>query len=125
MTEKLDGTCCMVNDQVLYKRFDYKPGRSLPKNAISCQEGPDFIIGHFPHYVKVDHNNPSDKWHVKAKEKYDILIDCTYELIGVHFSSNPYNLDNYYIEELFFIEKMVICVKLRELILVLIEIVKN
>lgn len=98
-TEKLDGTCCMVKDQVLYKRFDYKPGRVLPKNAIPCQAGPDLITGHFPHYVKVDPNNSSDKWHVKAKEKYDTLIDGTYELIGVHFSGNPYHLDDDYLEK--------------------------
>lgn len=36
-TEKLDGTCCMIKDNKLYRRYDYKEGRKLPSNAIPCQ----------------------------------------------------------------------------------------
>lgn len=98
-TEKLDGTCCMIKNQILYKRFDYKKGRRLPQNAIPCGDGPDPITGHFPHYVKVDQNNPSDIWHVKARNKYEVLEDGTYELIGKHINGNPYKLSDDYLEK--------------------------
>ena len=42
-TEKLDGTCCMIKDNKIYKRFDFKKGRTLPKKAIPCQKEPDPI----------------------------------------------------------------------------------
>jgi hypothetical protein len=96
-TEKLDGTCCLIEDGVLYKRFDYKKGRELPEGAIPCQEAADPITGHFPHWVKVDESNPADKWHVEAFKytQYCLgkLPDYTYELVGPHFQGNPYDLD--------------------------------
>lgn len=96
-TEKLDGTCCLIQDGILYKRFDYKQGRTLPEGAIPCQEAADPITGHFPHWVKVDENNPSDKYHIEAfkytAKYYDVLPNGTYELIGPHFNGNPYNID--------------------------------
>ena len=87
-TEKIDGTCCMIQDNILYKRFDYKAGRSLPKGAIPCQEKADEITGHFPHWVMVDENNPSDKYHIQAFKEKDNWEDGTYELIGKHFLGN-------------------------------------
>lgn len=92
-TEKLDGTCCLIQDEKIYKRFDYKKGRKLPEGAIPCQEKPDPITGHFPHWVLCDKNNPSDKWHIEAFNRYgNSYENGTYELIGPHFQRNPYNL---------------------------------
>lgn len=92
-TLKLDGTCCLIQDGVLYKRFDYKPGRKLPEGAIPCQEAADPITGHFPHWVKVDENNPADKWHIEAlKHTPEFNGDGTYELVGPHINGNPYLL---------------------------------
>ena len=53
---------------------------------------PDEITGHFPHWVLCDEKNPSDKYHIQAFNKQKPLEDGTYELIGVHFQNNPYNL---------------------------------
>lgn len=98
-TIKLDGTCCLIQDGVLYKRFDYKPGRKLPECAIPCQEAADPITGHFPHWVKVSADNPADKYHVEAFERFKERDNykCnewngTYELVGPHFQGNPYGL---------------------------------
>ena len=91
-TEKIDGTCCLIQDNKIYKRFDYKKGRKLPDGAIPCQEKADEITGHFPHWVLCDEKNPSDKYHIQAFNKQKPLEDGTYELIGVHFQNNPYNL---------------------------------
>jgi len=84
---KLDGTCCLIQDGKLYKRFDYKKGRKLPEGAIPCQEKADEITGHFPHWVKCD-DKPDDKWHMKAFKDTRGLSDGTYELIGEHFNGN-------------------------------------
>ena len=92
-TEKLDGTCCMIKDNKIYKRFDFKKGRTLPKNAIPCQKEPDPITGHFPHWVLCDPNNPNDIYHLEAFKKLENYTDGTYELIGKHINGNAYDLD--------------------------------
>ena len=100
-TIKWDGTCCLIQDGKLYKRFDYKKGRKLPEGAIPCQEEPDSITGHFPHWVLCKEDNIDDKYFIDAFKKY--IATCkrdgvsvengTYELVGLHFNNNPYGLD--------------------------------
>ena len=92
-TEKLDGTCCMIQNGKIYKRFDFKKGRILPSNAIPCQEKADPITGHFPHWVLCEENNPSDKWHIKAFNEKDNWENGTYELIGKHINGNPMSME--------------------------------
>lgn len=92
-TEKLDGTCCMIEDGKIYRRFDYKMGRKLPEGAIPCQEEADPITGHFPHWVLCDRNDPNSKYHIEAIDRQPNLPNGTYELIGPHFNANPYNLE--------------------------------
>lgn len=105
-TEKLDGTCCLIQDDKIYKRYDAKNGKQPPKGAIPCQPEPDPITTHWPHWVLCDENNPSDKYHIQAfkvfqelTERYKPLtdIDGTYELVGKHFQSNPYNQEEDYL----------------------------
>lgn len=87
-TRKFDGTCCLVKDGEIYKRFDYKVGRVLPENAIPCQEKADDITGHFPHWVKCLITNTNDKWHLKAFSDLTNPENGTYELCGRHFQNN-------------------------------------
>lgn len=98
-TEKIDGTCCMIKDNILYRRYDYKIGRKLPENTIPCQPKPDEITGHWPHWLLCDRKNPNDKYHFKAFDKKDKWEDGTYELIGLHEQGNPYNLDDEILEK--------------------------
>lgn len=98
-TEKIDGTCCLIQDGKIYKRFDYKKGRKLPDNAIPCQEKADEITGHFPHWVLCDENNPQDKWHLKAFQEKTEWENGTYELIGKHINGNPYEMDTDILEK--------------------------
>lgn len=95
-TIKYDGSCCAVINGEFYKRYDAKKGKKVPEGAIKCQEEPDKITGHFPHWVKINENNPSDKWFIEAFKNYkkinENIEDGTYEAIGRHFNSNPYNL---------------------------------
>lgn len=89
-TLKIDGTCCLIENGVLYKRFDFKEGRKLPEGAIPCQEAADSITGHFPHWVKVNAEDPSDKHYISAFERLENKQNGTYELVGPHFQGNPY-----------------------------------
>ena len=92
-TEKYDGTCCLIKDGKIYRRYDYKPGKTLPKNAIPCQEKADPITGHFPHWLLCEENNKrDDKWYIQAFKKKDNWENGTYELVGPHFATNPYLL---------------------------------
>ena len=94
-TVKFDGACCAIIDGVFYKRYDAKKGKKPPVGAIPCCD-PDPVTGHWPHWVKVDENNPADKWFIEAYKNSDIpykLFDTTYEAVGPHFQSNPYHLE--------------------------------
>ena len=92
-TVKIDGSCCAIIDGKFYRRYDAKKGKQPPLNAISCCD-PDPITGHWPHWVPVSEDNKADAWLIKAYEKAGCpKEDGTYEAIGPHFQSNPYDLD--------------------------------
>lgn len=94
-TLKVDGSCCAIIDGVFYKRYDAKKGKTPPAGAIPCCE-PDPVTGHHPHWVKVNPENPADKWFVEAYEftgMHSTLKNRTYEAVGPHFNGNPYNTD--------------------------------
>ena len=95
-TRKFDGTASTIIDGEIYKRYDVKKGKSVPENAIPCQE-PDEITGHWPHWVKCDRSKPEDKYFFEA---FDLLIfsdakispkelDGTYELCGPKIKNDP------------------------------------
>lgn len=94
-TEKIDGSCCLIKDNKIYRRYDFKKGRKLPKGAIPCQEKADEITGHFPHWLLCEENKTEDKYHNEAFKKLQLtdFKEGTYEIIGKHFNNNPYNLD--------------------------------
>lgn len=92
-TLKIDGSCTAIINGEFYKRYDARKGKKPPEGAIPCCEA-DPITGHHPHWVKVDANNPADKWFVEAYKNTppEFLHDGTYEAIGVHFQGNPHGL---------------------------------
>lgn len=95
-TVKWDGTACMIEDNVLYKRYDVKKGRSVPDGAIACEEKANQHTGHWPHWVKVG-DGPEDKYHRDGFENsYGgsvALPDGTYELIGPKVNGNKHQGD--------------------------------
>lgn len=103
-TVKYDGACCAIINGELYKRYDAKKGKKAPVGAIPCQDKPDEITGHFPHWVKCERDNPADKWYWNAYDNYvketfgGTPWNGTYEAIGKHFNGNPYNLNEDYLE---------------------------
>lgn len=92
-TIKRDGSCCAIINGEFYKRYDAKKGKNVPDGAIPCCD-PDPITGHWPHWIKVDENNPGDKWFIEAyrrtKAEFGPLANGTYEALGLHFQGNPY-----------------------------------
>lgn len=100
-TIKYDGTCTMIKDGKLYRRYDAKHGKKPPIGAIPCCE-PDPITGHWPHWLEVNIENP------KGDEKYFIeginnsfggnianAENGTYELCGPKINGNHEKLDNH------------------------------
>jgi len=79
-TRMFDGTCCMVRDGVLYKRYDAKQGKKPPANFEPAQDY-DEVTGHMPGWIPVG-SGPEDKWHRQALENQPDLRDSTYELCG-------------------------------------------
>ena len=100
-TIKYDGSACAIIGGQLYKRFDAKPGKVIPKGAIKCQDSPDPVTGHFPHWLKCDRENPEDRWFINARDNFakangwtNLIPDGTYEAVGLHFRGNPYGLES-------------------------------
>lgn len=94
-TRKWDGTCCMIKDGVLYKRYDAKKGKTPPEGFIPAQE-PDEVTGHWPGWLKVGEGK-ENRWHQEAFKKGMVwdsagqaceLIDGTYELVGPKINGN-------------------------------------
>lgn len=114
-TVKYDGTCCMVRDGKLYKRYDRKLTKQAMRKKKSGHNGPwkteDFKpapdeweaaeqepnqhTGHWPGWVPVG-DGPDDKWHAEAWSNCDVLVrDGTYELVGPKIQGNPYRLSKH------------------------------
>lgn len=83
-TRKYDGTCCMVRDGRLFKRFEVKPGKQPPAN-FEASNDVDENTGKQQGWVPVG-DGPDDKWHREAFEQFTanagVPIDGTYELVG-------------------------------------------
>lgn len=87
-TRKHDGTCCMVREGVLHKRYDAKAGKAPPAGFIAAQE-PDPVTGHWPGWLIVEMAAPGDRWHAEAFRAVDErLRDGTYELCGPKVNGN-------------------------------------
>jgi hypothetical protein len=85
-TRKYDGTCCIVKDGIIYKRYDCKEGKSPPPGFIPAQD-PDPVTKHWPGWLQCEPTNPSDKWFLAAFTGNE--PDGTYELVGPKIQGNP------------------------------------
>lgn len=84
-TRKFDGTCCMVRDGKLFKRFDAKAGKVPPDGFEPAQPEPDANTGHWPGWLPVG-DGPDDARHREAEIPTE---DGTYELCGPKVQNNP------------------------------------
>lgn len=88
-TRKYDGTCCMIRDGKLYKRYEVKKGKTPPPDFEAATEV-DPNTGKQQGWVPVT-DNPQDKWHREAFSQY-VWEDGTYELCGPKVQGNPEKL---------------------------------
>lgn len=86
-TQKFDGTCCMVRDGKLYRRYDAKRGKTPPEGFEPSQDY-DAVTGHMPGWILVG-DGPEDKWHREAFSYWPDAPDGTYELCGPKIQGNP------------------------------------
>jgi hypothetical protein len=89
-TRKRDGTCCMIRDGKLWKRYDAKHGKTPPSDFEPAQE-PDPVTGHWPGWRPVG-DGPDDKFH---REAFAYQPDGTYELCGPKINGNRESLDRH------------------------------
>lgn len=61
-TLKLDGTAVYYDGNKWYKRYDAKKGKQPPAGSIPCQEAPDPVTGHWPHWTPILWDDSSDKY---------------------------------------------------------------
>lgn len=114
-TRKWDGTCCMIRDGKLFKRYDAKaftigndgqrqPWNRTPPEGFEAAQEPDETTGHWPGWVPVG-DKPEDRWFREAFALGHAIGDqCgsrglvlpldngTYELCGPKINANPDNL---------------------------------
>lgn len=86
-TRKFDGTCCMIRGGQLFKRYDAKGGKPVPRGFEPAQDA-DPVTGHWPGWMPIIGDGmPEDRWHREAM--HAALQDGTYELVGPKIQGNP------------------------------------
>jgi hypothetical protein len=94
-TRKYDGTCCMIKDGSLWRRYDVKKGRTQPSGFVAAME-PDPVTGHHCGWIPCDRSNKQDKYHYEAFDALGITVfDGTYELCGPKVQKNPEKFDSH------------------------------
>lgn len=89
-TRKYDGTCCLVQNGHLYKRYEVKVGK-VPPSDFTPATDVDENTGKQQGWVPVG-DGPEDKWHREAFDRLgpqEVLWDGTYELVGPKVQGNP------------------------------------
>lgn len=102
-TRKLDGTCCMVRDGVLYRRHTVKRGKTAPEGFEAATEV-DERTGKQEGWLRVG-DGPGDEWHRESlrhvdhiRDEHGSLLDGTYELLGPKIQGNPERYDRHVLE---------------------------
>ena len=100
-TRKWDGTCSLIENGEISRRYDCKKGKTPPAGFVPA-DNPDPITGHWPGWVKIDKFNPKgdEKFFVEAYKNtfgsLDIIPENgTYELCGPKINGNPEKLDKH------------------------------
>jgi hypothetical protein len=98
-TRKYDGTCCMIRDGRLRKRYEVKRGKK-PPSGFEPANDIDEQTGKQQGWVPVG-DGPEDKWHREAFEKGVNHIGIplhgvgTYELCGPKIQGNPEQFESH------------------------------
>lgn len=100
-TRKWDGTCSLIENGEISRRYDCKKGKTPPMGFVPV-DNPDPITGHWPGWIKIDKFNPKgdEKFFVEAYKNTfgDLNVipeNGTYELCGPKINGNPEKLDKH------------------------------
>lgn len=91
-TRKWDGTSVLIEDGVMWKRYEVKAGKTPPPGFKPAND-PDPVTGKTQGWVLVG-DGPEDRWHREAKHKF-MPPDGTWELVGPKVQGNPEGLDSH------------------------------
>lgn len=83
-TRKYDGTCCLVENGVLFKRREIAKGKKAPENFVLADY--DEITGKTVGWVPVNFESAEDQWYKEAFNSN--FADGTYELLGPKVQGN-------------------------------------
>ena len=115
-TVKIDGTAAFFKDNILYKRWDRKLKKQfarkakkakgkfvpedwmfkdIPEGAIACEEKPDPVTFHHPHWVPVGDGNEDAMFREALEQSGSLENGASYELIGPKIQGNPHGVDKH------------------------------
>lgn len=89
-TRKFDGTCVLIANGQMFKRYEVKKGKQAPNNFIP-ETDVDPSTGKRQGWVPVG-DGPEDQWHREAFSKNPDKPNGTYELCGPKVQGNPEGL---------------------------------
>lgn len=115
-TIKFDGSSVLKKGNQFYRRMDRKLSKKwaiekrygrlenmtaemfapAKEGWIPAEEKPDLKTGHWPGWMPVHVDNPSDKYHFEAiSNAPEDMVDGTYELVGPTLQMNIYGMDKH------------------------------
>ncbi len=92
-TRKFDGTCCLVRNGRMFKRYEVKSGGKQPNDfEPACDI--DEVTGKQQGWVPVIADDPENKWHMQAWRNQEHILgslmgEHTFELCGPKVQGNP------------------------------------
>ena len=89
-TRKWDGTCCLVRDGKLFKRYEVKPGGKAPQNFEPANDV-DEVTGKQQGWLPVG-DGPEDRWH---REAWDSAHDVSYLEVQGHIGNDGLDSGTY------------------------------
>lgn len=94
-TRKVDGTCCLIRNAKLFKRYEVKPGGKAPSSFEPAGEV-DEATGKQQGWLPVG-DGPEDRFHREAWEAEPSLLTAwgTWELCGPKVQGNPERIDRH------------------------------
>lgn len=97
-TRKWDGTCVLIEDGVIFKRYEVKKGKTPPAGFVPANDV-DETTGKQQGWLPINAADPADRWHIEALWNDDAdaadYVDGTYELVGPKIQGNPDGFDRH------------------------------
>ena len=90
-TRKYDGTCCLIQNGQLFKRYEVKQGKTPPPEFVPATEV-DPLTGKQQGWMPVG-DGPEDQYHRASMRSH--FPDGTYELCGPKVQGNPEHFFEY------------------------------